>query len=133
MLTPLSAGFLPFFPLFVLSLSHFHFFSNFSFPIFSSLIVFLLSLSFPLFVLSLSHFHFFSNFSFPIFSSLIVFLLSLSFFSFSPPFLFWITLIHRDQVGETSPHLPSCYFSTPCLFSYFPLFFFILFIASCNT
>ena len=40
---------------------------------------------------------------------------------------------HKDQVGETSPHLPCCHLSTPCLFFYFPLFFFILFIASCNT
>ena len=58
---------------------------------------------------------------------------SLSFFSFSLPSLFWMTLIHRDQVGETSPHLPCCHLSTPCIFSYFHLFFFVLFIASCNT
>ena len=39
-LTPLIAGFLPFLPLFVPSSSHFHFFSYFSFPIFSSLMSF---------------------------------------------------------------------------------------------
>ena len=61
-----------------------------------------------------------------------LFLLSISFSHF-PSFLFWITLTRRDQVGETSPHLHSCHLSTPCLFSYFPLLFFILFIASCNT
>ena len=35
-------------------------------------------------------------------------------------------------MGETSPNLPSYHLSTPCLFSYFPLLLFILFISSCN-
>ena len=100
MLTPLSARFLPFFPLFGLSLFHFHFFSNFSFPIFSSLILFILSLSF--------------------FSFLLLF----SFRSLSSVEIKW---------GKLPPHLPSCHLSTPCFSLIFPLFFFILFIASCNS
>ena len=51
---PFTADFLPFLPLFVTSLSHFHFFSNLSFRIFSSLISF-----FFLFL-----FHFSPHFSF---------------------------------------------------------------------
>ena len=62
-----------------------------------------------------------------LFSYLISFLII---FLFSSHFLLWFTLTRRDQVGETSPHLPSW----PLVITIFILLFsFILFIASCNT
>ena len=63
----------------------------------------------------------FSPFSF----SLLLFSFIFLFFSYSL-FLFWMTLIRRDQVGETSPHLPCCHLSTPCyslIFLYYSLYY----------
>ena len=74
--------------------------------------------------------HQFLLFSF--FSSLISFL-SLFYFSSHLIFYFGSPSLVEIKWGKLPPTFPLGHLSSPYSSSYFPLFFFILFIASCNT